>query len=363
MTLYDTQTGEIAPVQSHVEGDYTVVACDMYAEDSVLYRLEDIENGCQDMDCHTVPVYQTVQKLTQVEVYHRQEKNVVLLDYARYRVDDGDIQEKEEILRLDNKIREQLGFLQRKDRMNQLYHMKKKEAHTVTLYYDLGSEIDTPAFLAIEEPDACQIWLNGENVQKEVTGYYVDPAISMIALPKIKAGHNELVVQVEYNQKTNLENLFILGDFAVELRGNQPRIVREEGGLSIGDITSQGMPFYTGNLEYTFRFDIEDEEAEYYVHIPHFKAPLLGVSVDGSRKGLMAYVPHRQKLGKLTKGSHELTICLYGNRFNGFGTLHNANDDFLWYGPDSFRTTGDDWTDSYRIRTVGIFSAVEIQKI
>lgn len=362
VTLYDTQTGEIAPVQSRIEGDDTVVVCGMYAEDSVLYRLQKAAENGQEIACQAVPVYQTVKKLTQAEAYHRQEKNVVLLDYARYRVDDGDIQEKEEMLRLDNRIREQLGFLQRKDRMNQPYHMEKKEAHMVTLYYDLESEIDTLAFLAMEELDACQIWFNSEYVQKEVTGYYVDSAITVISLPEIKAGHNELVVQVDYNQKTNLENLFILGDFAVELKGNQPRIVCEQDTIGIGDITGQGMPFYTGNLEYTFRFEIEDEEGEYYVHIPHFKAPLLGVSVDGSRKGLIAYAPHRQKLGKLTKGSHELMICLYGNRFNGFGTLHNANDDFMWYGPDSFRTTGDDWTDSYRIRPVGILSAVELQK-
>ena len=44
------------------------------------------------------------------------------------------------------------------------------------------------------------------------------------------------------------------------------------------------------------------------------------------------------------------------------GTLHNANDDFVWYGPDSFRTTGDDWTDSYRVRAAGILSAVMLQK-
>lgn len=378
VTLYDAQTGEIRPVKSRVEGEHTIVECSMYAEDSVLYRLDEMvceecgdketasvanESGCQHSQIEPM---ETVAYLTRAASYHRTEPNAVLLDYAQYRVDDGLIQKREEILRLDNKIREQLGFVIRQDRMNQPYHLEEKETHTVTLYYHLKSEINTPAFLAIEEPEICRVWLNGTEVDRKVVGYYVDPSISVITLPDLKEGDNALIVEVVYHQKTNLENLFVLGDFDVELRGTRPVVTRKQEEISVGDIVGQGMPFYTGNLEYVFRFTVE-EEAEYYVHIPHFRAPLLAVSVDEATvddgaKTLIAYAPHRASLGKLKKGTHELKLCVYGNRFNGFGTLHNANDNFVWYGPDSFRTTGDDWTDCYRLRPVGILSAVEIQK-
>lgn len=362
VTLYDAQTGGICPVQARSEGEYTVVECNMYAEDSVLYQLKESSGG-ENVGKQLVPEhFETVAYLTQVDAYHRQEQNALLLDYAQYRVDDGPIQEREEILRLDNKIREQLGFVIRQDRMNQPYHLEEKETHTVTLYYDVESEIHTQAFLAIEEPDICRVWLNGIEADRKILGYYVDPSISVIALPDLAEGDNELIVQVAYHQKTNLENLYVLGDFDVELNGTSPVISKKRNKLAIGDITAQGMPFYTGSLEYAFHFTVEDEEVEYYVHVPHFKAPLLSVTVDEGEKVLMAYAPHRARLGKLEKGIHELKLCVYGNRFNGFGTLHNANDDFVWYGPDSYRTAGDDWTDSYRIRPVGILSAVEIQK-
>jgi len=377
VTMYDARTGEIHPVESRIEGGATVVECNLYGEDSVLYRLE--EFGCGEREDKNneelsdssrnrilkTEDFRTIEYLTQPDSYRRLEQNVVLLDYARYRVDHGSIQEREEILRLDNKIREQLGFVIREDRMNQPYYLEEKETHMVTLYYDLESEINTPAFLAMEEPAICRVWLNGVESDREVVGYYVDPSISVIPLPDLREGDNELIVEVSYHQKTNLENLYVLGDFDVELKGIRPVVTKKCEKISIGDIAAQGMPFYTGNLEYVFHFNVE-EEAEYYVHVPHFKAPLLAVSVDevnvgAGAKTLIAYAPHRASLGKLQKGVHTLKLCIYGNRFNGFGTLHNSNDDFTWYGPDSFRTTGDDWTDCYRIRPVGILSAVEIQ--
>jgi hypothetical protein len=119
------------------------------------------------------------------------------------------------------------------------------------------------------------------------------------------------------------------------------------------------MPFYTGNLDYTFIFTV-DIDNEFFVHIPYFKAPVISINVDGEDKGLIALSPHILSLGYLKQGTHTMTVRLYGNRFNGFGTLHNANDNFIWYGPDSYRTQGDDWTDLYELRRVGIFDGVNI---
>lgn len=131
--------------------------------------------------------------------------------------------------------------------------------------------------------------------------------------------------------------------------------------LKIGDITGQGMPFYTGNLDYHFRFHVP-ERGEYCVQIPEFSAPLLSVCLDGTSKGLIAYAPHSLLLGILSEGEHSLTIRLFGNRHNGFGYLHNCNANFVWYGPAAYRTTGADWTEQYLVRPVGILSAVIIGK-
>jgi len=363
VTLYDTRTGENVPTEvTYVNGN-TEIKCTMYAEDSVLYHLDEVTDVCEAVWKESekkTEKYRTIVQLKETKSSHRQEWNALLLDYAGYQLRDGEIHAKEEILRLDNTIREQLGFELRMDRMCQPWFLEEKEHHQLTLYYEFDSEIRTEGYLAIEHPENCYIRLNEEEVNCEVTGYFMDNAISVVALPEIKEGKNKLKITVDYHQKTNLERLYILGDFDVELSCTEAIIRKKRLSVSYGDITEQGMPFYTGNLEYVFCFEVPEKQ-EYYVQIPEFKAPVLSVSVDGEKKGLMAYAPHRQSLGVLEKGQHELTVCLYGNRFNSLGALHNAVDNYVWCGPDCHRTKGDAWTEEYRVRPVGIFSPVELQ--
>lgn len=375
-TLYDTRTGETYPAAVRQEDGYSRIGLLLYGEDSALYQLREAaqepETGKKEAAGRGTAewkaarpekrAWQKVGELREISSFDRKEKNVLLLDYAEYRVDSEPWQEREEILRLDNAIREKLGFALRKERMNQPYYMKEGAVHQVMLRYRFLSQVRTECFLGLEEAASCRVWLNGEPASMEARGFYVDDAISVIALPKLREGENELMVEVNYHQKTSLENMYLLGDFDVELKGCVPVIKKEGKRLYSGSITTQGMPFYTGNLDYHFSFAVQDA-GDYNIHIPHFKAPLLGVEADGEKKGLIAYAPHRISLGRLEPGKHELVIRLYGNRYNGFGTLHNANDDFRWYGPDSFRTAGDDWTDCYRLRETGIFSGIELEKL
>ena len=44
------------------------------------------------------------------------------------------------------------------------------------------------------------------------------------------------------------------------------------------------------------------------------------------------------------------------------GTLHNANPNYMWYGPDAFRTVGDDWTDNYLLRPSYLLSPIELME-
>lgn len=384
VTLYDTLSGEIGEIAAEQKSGYTVLTRSMYGEDSILLKLDSRAAG-ENMDSSDEnvgsaaadtgkrvgtrpesasgePRYEIVERLERADSFRRSEPNVLLLDYAQVQLDDDPLQQREEMLRADNNIRRQLGFVLRQDQMNQPWFLEEKETHKVTVYCDFLSEIETKACLALEDIEHSRVTLNGKPANMEAAGYYVDPDISCIELPTLQKGVNHLEVEVAYHQKSGLENMFVLGDFDVELRGSRAVIREQRQEIGIGDITAQGMPFYTGNLEYIFRFEA-GEDGSYSVHIPHFKSPVLAVYLDGEKRGLIAYAPNRLNLGKMCKGWHELKILLYGNRFNGFGTLHNANENYVWYGPDSYRTEGDDWTDCYLVRPVGIMAAVEVEKI
>lgn len=364
VTQYDTQTGRTAPALCYAENGDTCIPCGLYAQDSVLYRLED---GMPPEEKLPLPQksYRTVYRWTPETRNIRRERsepNVLLLDMASCRVDDGPVQPQMEILRQDNHIRHMLGFAPRNGSMMQPYCTQERETHRVTLIYHFDSLVALPVQLALEEPQVCRVWLNGIKADTTPVSYYVDPAISVIDMPKTCVGDNELVVEVQYNQKTNLEALYLLGAFGVRLAGDHPILEEEMQDARLGDITRQDLPFYTGNLSYQLDFEVAEEGGVYAVHVPHFVAPLLGIALDGVEMGTIAYAPHRLSLGKISKGQHTLTVRVYGNRYNAFGTLHLANPEFLWFGPDSYRTEGDDWTDGYRGKPVGILSTVEMQR-
>ena len=358
IVLYDTTSGKRMDMPSYIKDGKTVFEWSCYSEDSILLQLNEPKSSKAEHKRDNG--YRKVCQLKEIVRFNRTEPNVLLLDYARFCIDGGAVQGKDQILRVDNRIRKCLGFIERTGRDRQPWATKATTEHAVTLIYDFCSEIEAHVRLAIENPEKMRIFLNGEEQKNAAIGWYVDKAIKVIQLSDIKKGKNELRIEIMYNEKTMLENLYLLGGFDVERRGDRFVIAHPNKELKLGDITEQGMPFYTGNLEYVFTLEVE-EEREYFVHIPKFKAPLLGIRLDGLKRDIIAYSPHRASLGILPRGHHEITVVLYGNRFNSFGALHNANTNYVWYGNASYRTTGEEWTDGYMLRQAGIMSDIEIE--
>ncbi|MCM1064543.1 MAG: hypothetical protein NC420_08770 [Eubacterium sp.] len=197
VTFYDTMTGDISGIPAKWENGNTVLTWCMYGEDSILLQLNryagDVDqNRPKEEKAALCERSRIVTKLASPDSFSRIEPDALLLDHARYQLDDGSVQPGEEILRADNWIRSRLGFVLRKERMNQPWFMQEKETHKVTLYYGILSEIETDASLAMEDVEHSRVTLNGEPVTMSPTGYYVDPDIQIIALPRLQKGKNDL---------------------------------------------------------------------------------------------------------------------------------------------------------------------------
>ena len=109
-----------------------------------------------------------------------------------------------------------------------------------TLYYTIHSRIKASARLAIEELSSCRVWLNSQEADETVQGYYVDPSLSVIDLPALQPGENQLRVEVHFKQKSNLEALYLLGDFDVVFEDTVPWITEKSLSISWGTIVTQG---------------------------------------------------------------------------------------------------------------------------
>ena len=71
----------------------------------------------------------------------------------------------------------------------------------------------------------------------------------------------------------------------------------------------------------------------------------------------LLFAPYILELPQMKTGENEIAVTLFGHRGNGFGAVHNANPEYEWYGPDSYRTEKEEWCYEYRLKPLGILSS------
>ena len=286
---------------------------------------------------------------------------MLLLDMAEYKLEnDEDFSEKEEILRLDNILRERLGLLERGGGVVQPWVYGEKEPITkVTLKYTFESEINYKgAYLALEDADKAEIVLNGNPVKNEVLDKFVDISISKIALPEIVKGTNVLLVTLPFGETQNLESLYILGDFGVKVMGSAASIIPLPEKLYFGDIVNQGLPFFGGNVTYKIPVTVKNNRLS--VEASFYRGALITAALDKKEFGKIIYPPYKAEL-EAENGEHDLYLTVFTNRFNSFGSVHLVNEREQWQGPGSWRSEGNNWSYEYILKKSGILKAPEIK--
>ena len=358
MNAIDGTTGEMGGVQ---ENGWTEILWPCDAQDSLLLHLS--PGACAP----AAPLPQAPQsllKLSETSDFTLEEPNALLLDRCEYALDDQPFQGPEDILRADNALRAQAGLPSRNGNSVQPWLLPLEEAeHTACLRFHFHADrAFSNVQLAVEQPENAEIALNGEKNTAKPDGWYVDEDIQTLPLPDILPGENVITLRVPLTRRTNLEAMYLLGPFGVRAAGTRLTLTAPPDRLFLDDLTRQGLPFYTGNVRYRFRFTLDRARNDLYLHIPHMASPVAVVYADGQEAGKIAWQPNRVKLPPLASGEHILEVLACGSRYNGFGTLHNANPNYKWYGPDAYRTTGDEWTDNYRIRPSYLLSPIELME-
>ncbi|MDR3145532.1 MAG: hypothetical protein LBU21_04580 [Treponema sp.] len=367
-TLYDTQSGDMRPLASSREagaaGVFTCVDYSLYDHDSLLIRLDPA--AAEPAPLSAPPEPQTppgpaLRFLRPVPV-DLEEPNVLLLDMAEYALDEGAWRPEEEILRLDTILRAELGWPPRTGLMAQPWvEQDTTTPHTLRLRYTFESELALEgAELALENAARTGLVLNGEPVRAKVESWYVDRCIGRIPLPPLRAGGNVLELSLPYGRKTDVEAVYIIGDFGVRTAGTRSVLTGPVRALAFGDMCSQGLPFYGGNINY--HLELESRGGELDISVSSYRGQLLRVLVDGVDRGPIAYAPYRLRVGGLADGLHRVDLRYFGSRINTFGQLHavDRRPGRSW-GPASWRTEGFGWTYEYRFWPQGILKSPEIR--
>lgn len=353
-TEYDTLSGEVKAMEYVHKNAATVITYPFISCDSILIRLSDKADAAVSSDDARTLVKEFDVKHT-VE-YALSEPNVLLLDQAEYRYDDGVWQEREEILRISRNFRNSLNY--RSD-LTQPYAIETaSETHTVSLRFQIRSDTEIHgAVLAVEDAQKVRIIFNGGGVANNITGYFTDESIKTIPIPPFMPGINTLELTFPYGERTNIEWCYILGDFGVQVMGCETVLTKRQPKLGFGSVTSQSLPFYGANIDYIFDVELENDGA-IEIESSYYRGALIAVSIDGLRRGRIVLPPYKFLVEDVPKGKHTVTLTLFGNRHNSFGALHQVNEGQRWFGPEeAWRTQGNDWCYEYHLRPYGILKS------
>lgn len=342
--IMDTFTGEEGPIRSYISDGWVNFPHKFEGCASLLIRLKPSSGViAQSLSSANVSaeIMSSSSEVT-LESIELSEPNVLMLDYAEYKIDGEDWRPCTEVLKIDNLIREQVHLPLKGSAWKQPWAIppsQRVSRASVTLRFTFESafNVTEQTLLALEPMERMQISLNGIEINPPDNAaartWWVDEAIETVPIAgkSIRRGKNVLTLCFPFGILTNIERIYVLGAFNVSLSGTQTLLQPlDSKQLTWGDITTQGLPFYAGNVIYNCSLSITPKWAssEITLSVPQFSSPVLAVTDRDTKKkiGRIALQPHALRLGKFDEGVHKISIAAFGNRYNSFGHIHVPNE-------------------------------------
>lgn len=268
--------------------------------------------------------------------YRLSEPNVLPLDRAQLILDGKRLSKTAEILCLDDLLRRMLGLPLRGGEAVQPWAKPatQESGVPVTLRYSvrIAHIPDAPILLAMEPLPMQALKLNGQPIAlRQTQQQWVDPCFRLYELPAEawKTGENLLELSARYGDSCGLETMFLLGQFGVRMRFGTPVLDRLPRRLHCGDLTAQGLPFYSGTVSYRLA---PLPRGQYRMAMPSIGGSCAAVGSGEQREVLLW--PWQQTQ---VRADADVTVEVVLTRQNTFGPLHRFPRKQPYTAPDSFR--------------------------
>ena len=355
-TLFDTISGDISPLAADYRNGWTCLRWQHNDHDSLLVQMHPGRATCAPT---AMPRFESAGYVNEPVPYTLAEPNVCVLDQACWKLDDGAWQPREESIQIALLAKQALHFPLSTADAAQPWAVKQTPCRNrITLRYTFFSDIEIPhAQLALEDAAISTVAFNGQQVDLTPKGWYVDRAITRVSLPTVQKGENTLQIQLPFGTVSNIENVFLLGDFGVSVIGTGVRITKAPEKLYFCDLTRQGLPFYGGKITYHLSLNADQNTA---LELGTYAAGCVTASVGAKRQNI-SLAPYR--FYPLAEQQEQTTVDIevYLSRINTFGQLHLNDAERDWFGRTSFRHNDDKtYCPEYHLKPTGLLSAPRI---
>ena len=303
------------------------------------------------------------------------EPNTLPLDYCRYRFGEEDFSEPLPSLKVDELIRRKFGLERRiGDKQQPWYLYSKGVVDTapkgpVQMCYNFHvTDLPSGCSLIVENPEACRITINGEPAGS-VTGYWVDEDLKKIDITgQLQIGENQVRLDFEYRPDMELEDMYLLGDFAVtRIDANKPHapenmtIIAPVKQLKLGSWVGQGLDFYGAAVSYKLTINRPDEDFRVRIKLPGICCTAAAIHV-GGKTFVLPWAPFEADVTEaVTYDINEVFVEVIGGRKNILGPLHVPPEPRT--GPETFSPDHPKWTGEYLLNDHGLMKPVIIETL
>ncbi len=233
--------------------------------------------------------------------------------------------------------------------------------------------------LAMESADRFTVEINGAIIEPSPGKWHIDRNIPAFDLKEhIVKGTNTIKATTDFLWDTEIEDIYIAGDFAVGSEEDGFPVISEPETLATGNWVEQGYPFYSGSIIYKMEFELDSVEPDRYeIDLSGAKGSTMFVVVNEIEVGEIPFSPFRGDItGALKKGVNTVEVEVISTLRNTLGPLHHVDGDSMeWTGPEQFidsilteekaRITGTrkTWTGSCRFAPYGFIEPPKLIKI
>ncbi len=334
----------------------------------------------KDATLSPVAEYETVADTTFTGdfAYTTDEPNVCVLDWVKWRWAEGEWHDAREALWADREVRSDLGIEWRGGEMLQPWYAKlhdKKQYGDLQLEYEffIDKLPEGEVFLAGERPELNAYKLNGVALHNDdINDFWVDDCFKKMHIPAgtLKVGRNVVTIDVTFMRTTNIECIFLVGDFGVKIDGQKRTLVGLPTTIGCDNYAAYDLPFFTGNMTYHISADMyrnilgaDAADADRIVLTPvGFTGACAKIEALGQSE-ILAWDPYEADITEAYRAGAPIDITIEGVRTNVFGPLHEVAKPAGSCGPGNFVTGGDNWTDDYSLLPSGLRGiAIKAQK-
>ena len=263
--------------------------------------------------------------------YHMNEKNACVLNQVKWRWQGDVFSEEKDVLEADDDIRDSIGMEHRSGEMLQPWYTKlyaNKYYGKLELQYKF--EIETlpegDVYLAGERPETNHYNINGVALTSEdINDFWIDECFKKMKIPAgaLKLGQNFVTVQVDFMRTTNIEALYLIGDFGISLHGRHCTLTKLPQVIGCQNYENYNLPFYTGAMTYQltpnqYKDMLDNSQGDRIVLSPvNFTGSCVIVSFENKTQ-VLGWDPYEADVTEAVKALKPINVTIVGTRKNLF---------------------------------------------